>query len=124
MHPVRHADLPESYPPTGEPDAGELPVRFGGRGKADLCPYPYRNPKVPYRRVRCDSCRSAHRFDDWSDEISNTKTETETRRTCRREIPLGLAAPAHTVPYGTVLSRDAFPGTSFVEVRECDMFRG
>jgi hypothetical protein len=30
----------------------------------------------------------------------------------RREIPLGLAAPDHTVPYGTVLSRDAFPGTS------------
>src|SRR5271165_6719002 len=30
----------------------------------------------------------------------------ETRRTFRREIPLGLAAPDHTVPYGTVLSRD------------------
>ena len=30
------------------------------------------------------------------------KTETETRRICRREIPLGLAAPDHTVPYGTV----------------------
>src|SRR6202030_1082326 len=78
MHPVRHADLPESYPPTGEPGAGDLPVRFGGRGKAYLCPYPYRHPKVPSRRVRCDSCRSAHRFNDWSDEISNTKTETET----------------------------------------------
>ena len=34
------------------------------------------------------------------------------RRTFRRETPLGLAAPDHTVPYGTVLSRDAFPGTS------------
>src|ERR1700751_4142805 len=33
-------------------------------------------------------------------------------RTFRREIPLGLAAPDHTVPYGTVLSRDTFPGTS------------
>jgi hypothetical protein len=32
--------------------------------------------------------------------------------TLRREIPQGLAAPAHTVPYGTVLSRDAIPGTS------------
>jgi hypothetical protein len=30
----------------------------------------------------------------------------------RQEIPLGLAAPHHTVPYGTVLSRDAVPGTS------------
>src|SRR5580693_1167150 len=29
----------------------------------------------PSRRVRCDSCRRAHRFDDWSDEISNTITE-------------------------------------------------
>src|SRR5271169_6444689 len=63
-------------------------------------------------RVRSDSGRFAHRFDDWSDEASNMKTETETRRECRREIPLGLAAPDHTVPYGTVLSRDAFPGTS------------
>ena len=25
-----------------------------------------------------------------------------------REIPLGLAAPDHTVPYGTILSRSAF----------------
>ena len=33
---------------------------------------------------------------DWSDE---------TRRTFRREIPRGLAAPDHTVPYGTVLLR-------------------
>src|ERR1700730_11384811 len=30
----------------------------------------------------------------------------------RREIPRGLATPDHTVPYGTALSRDAFPGTS------------
>ena len=36
----------------------------------------------------------------------------ETRHTFRREIPLGLAAPDHTVPYRTVLSTDAFPGTS------------
>ena len=33
----------------------------------------------PSRRVRCDSCRRAHRFDDWSDEVSNRQTET--RRT-------------------------------------------
>jgi hypothetical protein len=33
-------------------------------------------------------------------------------RTFRRKISVGLAAPDHTVPYGTVLSRDAFPGTS------------
>src|SRR5271165_2545367 len=32
-------------------------------------------PKEPSRRVRCDSCRCAHQFDDWRDEISNAKTE-------------------------------------------------
>src|ERR1700736_1255632 len=32
-------------------------------------------PKEPSRRVRCDSLRCAHRFDDWSDEISSTKTK-------------------------------------------------
>src|SRR6202035_2640670 len=67
--------------------------------------HPYRHPKVPSRRVRCDSCRSAHRFDDWSDEISNTKTET--RRTCGREIALGLAAPRsyHTLRDGSFEGR-------------------
>ena len=28
--------------PTGEPDAGDLHVRFGGRGRRDASPYPYR----------------------------------------------------------------------------------
>jgi hypothetical protein len=65
-----------------------------------------RHPNEPSRRVRCDSCRcAARRFDDWSDEISNPKTENIT-------LSVGFAAPDHTVPYGTVLSRDAFPGTS------------
>jgi CsoR family transcriptional regulator, copper-sensing transcriptional repressor len=35
-----------------------------------------------------------------------------TWRTFSREIPLELAAPDHTVPYGTVHSRDTVPGTS------------
>src|SRR5271166_4094722 len=56
-------------------DPRNLAVRFGGRGKAYLCPYPYRHPKEPSRRVRCDSCGCAHRFDDWSDGISNAKTK-------------------------------------------------
>jgi hypothetical protein len=29
------------------------------------------------------------------------------------KVPLGLAAPDHAVPYGTVLSMDAVPGTSW-----------
>jgi hypothetical protein len=32
-------------------------------------------PKEPSRRVWRDSRRCADRLDDWSDEISNTKTE-------------------------------------------------
>jgi hypothetical protein len=75
-------------------------------------------PKEPSRRVRCDSRRCAHRFDDyfWPTRqflsMANTFWCLKTRRRFRREIPLGLAAPDQTVPYGTVLSRDAFPGTS------------
>ena len=41
-----------------------------------------------------------------------SKRTDSTWRPFPREIPLGLAAPDHTVPYGTVLSRDTFPGTS------------
>src|SRR5512145_1898196 len=37
-------------PPTGEPDAGKPPVRFGGRGGATL-PDPY-SPAVPEHRLR------------------------------------------------------------------------
>ena len=43
----------------------------------------------------------------------------ETRRRFRREIPVGSAAPDHTVPYGTVRSRDAFPGTSCLATISC-----
>src|ERR1700738_5008765 len=32
--------LSQGEPPTGEPDAGEPPVRFGGRGSI-VSPYPY-----------------------------------------------------------------------------------
>ena len=37
--------LTEVKPSTGEPDAGNPPVRFGGRGAADQCglPYPYQD---------------------------------------------------------------------------------
>src|SRR5208337_3481624 len=35
-------------------DPRNLAVRFGGRGKAYLCPYPYRPSKEPCRRVRYD----------------------------------------------------------------------
>src|ERR1700741_3740011 len=41
---LRLADLLESNPPTGGPDAGNPPVRLGGRGKAHLCPSPYLSP--------------------------------------------------------------------------------
>jgi hypothetical protein len=37
-----------------------------------------RHPKEPSRRVRCDSRRCAHRFDDWSEEITNTAIRAQT----------------------------------------------
>jgi hypothetical protein len=62
-------------------------------------------PKQPSRRVRCDragvpadSMIGVRKF-----QIPRLKTFT---------LDVGLAAPDHTVPYGTVLLRDAFPGTS------------
>mgnify|MGYP003623046068 CR=1 FL=1 len=39
-------------------------------------------------------------------------TKFQIRRLKKFTLSVGLAAPDHTVPYGTVLSRDAFPGTS------------
>jgi hypothetical protein len=39
-------------------------------------------------------------------------TKFQMRRLKTFTLSVGLAAPDHTVPYGTVLSRDAFPGTS------------
>src|ERR1700722_12469855 len=48
--------------------------------------------------VRADSMIGVRNF-----KIRRLKTFT---------LDVGLAAPDHTVPYGTVLSRDAFPGTS------------
>jgi hypothetical protein len=34
-------------------------------------------PKEPSRRARSDSCRCAHRFDDWNDEILIEKNRME-----------------------------------------------
>src|SRR5271165_3331296 len=39
-------------------------------------------------------------------------TKFQIRRLKTFTLSVGLAALDHTVPYGTVLSRDAFPGTS------------
>src|SRR5262249_8350164 len=36
----------DGEPPTGEPDAGRPPVRFGGRGERNGSPYPY-TPRPP-----------------------------------------------------------------------------
>ena len=46
-----------------------------GGAKPIFVPTPIATPKEPSRRVRCDSRRCAHRFDDWSDEISSMKTQ-------------------------------------------------
>src|SRR5580692_8561964 len=52
------------------------------------------------RRVRSDSCSCAHRFDDWSDEVWYRKTETETRRTGRREYLWDSLRPIMPYPTG------------------------
>src|SRR5947209_11103892 len=39
-------------PPTGEPDAGNPPVRFGGRGRLTTSPYPYKVVKRAFARGR------------------------------------------------------------------------
>jgi len=39
--------LSKESPPTGKPDAGNPPVRFGGRGGALRHPYPYRQAMMP-----------------------------------------------------------------------------
>jgi hypothetical protein len=41
-----------------------------GGAKPYFVPTPIATPKEPSRRVRYDSCRCAHRFEDW-EEISN-----------------------------------------------------
>jgi hypothetical protein len=56
-----------------------------------------RQPKEPSRKVRYDSCRDAHRFDMAPISTRNTSG-------------IGCARSYRT--YGTVLSRDPFPGTS------------
>ena len=68
-----------------------------GGARPTFVPTPIANPKS--RPVGYCMIRAGMRTDS-------------TWRPFPREIPLGLAAPDHTVPYGTVLSRDTFPGTS------------
>ena len=68
-----------------------------GGARPTFVPTPIANPKS--RPVEYGMIRAGMRTDS-------------TWRPFPREIPLGLAAPDHTVPYGTVLSRDTFPGTS------------
>ncbi len=44
---AKSRSLSTEHPPTGKPDAGEPPVRFGGRGSGHVrSPYPYRSERV------------------------------------------------------------------------------
>ena len=43
-------------------------------------------PKKAVRRVRYDSGRCAHRFEDWRDEISNAVSVSRSRETTRKCI--------------------------------------
>jgi hypothetical protein len=55
-------------------------------------------------------CAGVHRFKDWREEISNAVSLS--RKEMIPKCIVGSIAPNHTVPYRTVLSRDAVPGTS------------
>jgi hypothetical protein len=105
------------------------PVRW--EGQSLLCPYPYRHPKDPARRVRCDSCRCTYdreRLWPYMGDIAKQNRAIpkclgsvsdhlylcisqlqETVHPMEQELEQhrtpGLAAPDHTVPYGTDLSR-------------------
>ena len=47
---AKRRSLSREHPPTGKPDAGEPPVRFGGRGSGPVrSPYPYPGPTAPFR---------------------------------------------------------------------------
>ncbi len=82
---------------------------------------PQKSRPVGYGMIRA----GAYRFEDWREEISNavSVSRIEMIPKCIGGVldhvrhlfslpPVGSAAPDHTVPYGTVSSRDAFPGTS------------
>src|SRR5256885_16061146 len=54
---------PRWYPPTGEPDAGDLHVRFGGRGRSlTTSPYLYHRANSSRRRRRGSNARQG--FDE------------------------------------------------------------
>ena len=50
---AKSRSLSTEHPPTGKPDAGNPPVRFGGRGGASRHPYPYR--RRPAHQAPVDS---------------------------------------------------------------------
>ncbi len=69
----------------------------------------------PSLRVRCDSCRCTHEIDReglWP-YIGGVAKQNGTIPKCLNTSGISCARSYdHTVPYGTVLSEDTFPGTS------------
>jgi hypothetical protein len=70
------------------------------------------HPKEPSRRVRCDSCRCARRFDDWSDEFQIRRLKTFT-------LSVGLVSCARS--YRTLRdgSLEPFDALSLAHGRGC-----
>ena len=56
---AKSRSLSTEHPPTGKPDAGEPPVRFGGRGAVIRSPYPYRQAAGPPLRGSAKVRRSS-----------------------------------------------------------------
>ena len=77
-------------PPTGEPDAGDPPVRFGGRGSV-RSPYPYIERHSPFvLRFFVSPVK-----DQW---LSFDRTLEKLHARCLRHIHLPLAWQNHAMP--------------------------
>src|ERR1700730_765691 len=81
MREIRTSGLTRERAPTGPSLLYTSLVRLGRNVPEGRCDrslarsaWDSATPKEPSRRVRCDSRRFGHRFDDWSDEISNSKS--------------------------------------------------
>src|ERR1700693_4100786 len=75
----------EVKPRTGEPDAGDLPVRFGGRGAANQCGLPtpikkIRNPS-PASLANEEGYRQEDRDEptDWAPHVKRTGSAVNAR---------------------------------------------
>ena len=95
---AKSRSLSTEHPPTGKPDAGEPPVRFGGRGSGHVrSPYPYRHPLTAYRGLyRAKSWRMTSSMGTSS--ISMSCTGSSSRRALQAGMTRSRLTLSFTVP--------------------------